>query len=226
MPDDLPQPALIVFAKSPISGCVKTRLMPELSAQQAAQVATVLIENTIRQAMHNWPGDISLCAWPDARHPLLQSLATAHQLSISVQCGVDLGERMLNALRLYTARGRPAAILGCDVPHCPGQQLRRAYYSLQHGRNIIGPSQDGGYYLIGLQQAHADIFDGIQWGGKEVMQQTLDAAHRCGVIFERLISLVDIDTYQDLKRVAERVPDLNRWLKQFTLSRNDKNVTK
>lgn len=213
MQDDLRRPTLILFAKSPICGRVKTRLMPELNAEQAAQVAAALIENTVRQATLNWPGPVSMSVWPDATHPVFESLVGKHDISISIQSDGDLGKKMLNALRVYTDRGSPAAILGCDVPHCPRQELLHAYHLLQHGRNVIGPSRDGGYYLIGLQRTCPEIFHNIDWGGVQVIQQTLDAANRCSLIFERLMRLVDVDTYWDLKLAAKSVPDLNYWIK-------------
>lgn len=215
MTGDLPQPALILFAKSPLSGRVKTRLMPELSADEAAQVAAVLVRTTVQQAAQNWPGPVSICVWPDHNHPLFASLAAQFLLTLSTQSNGDLGQKMFNALRMHTDQGLPAAILGCDVPQLPGGELRRAYELLQHGRNVIGPSRDGGYYLIGLQQTHPEVFKNVGWGGGGVMRQTMDAADRCGVHFHRLLEMVDVDSYQDLVIAAETVPELDYWVKKI-----------
>lgn len=212
MQDKLPQPVLILFAKSPICGRVKTRLMPELSARQAAQVAVAMIEVTARQAARCWPGPRCIYTWPEDHHPLFTSLARTHQFTVSIQSDGDLGDKMLNALRGYTDNGQPAAILGCDVPHLPGRELSRAYHILQQGGNLIGPSHDGGYYLIGLQRTHPGLFQGINWGGGEVMQQTLIAANRCGADLQLLTILTDIDTYEDLVLAAKIVPELQKWL--------------
>ena len=213
MPDELPQPVLILFAKSPVAGRAKTRLIPELSAEQAAQVAITLIEQTTLLAVRVWPGPVSLCTWPDTGHPVLKNLAREHQLSISVQSGADLGEKMFNALKVHTDQGQPAAILGCDVPHCPHSELSRAYDILRQGDNVIGPSRDGGYYLIGLTRPHPDVFHSIDWGSTKVLQQTLHAADRCGLKFKQLMALVDVDAYSDLQIVAKSVPRLRKWIK-------------
>ena len=77
-------PALILFAKSPVPGRVKTRLMSQLNAQQAARVATLLIEHTVRLAVNSWPGPIALHTWPDTNHEVLKSLSDTHGLQIKV----------------------------------------------------------------------------------------------------------------------------------------------
>ena len=213
MQDKAKQPTLILFAKSPVPGRVKTRLMPELDEQQAAQVATFLIEHTVQLALNNWQGPVALHAWPDPDHVVFKSLSATHDLVLASQSQGDLGEKMYNALRVVTDEGLPAAIMGCDVPHCPGRLLKDACDLLHGGRDIIGPTSDGGYYLIGLQHPHAEIFKDVSWGSNSVMQRTLAAGRNCGVHFTQLASLQDIDRFEDLKRVVGFLPDLRKWIK-------------
>ena len=208
-------PTLILFAKSPVPGRVKTRLMPELSAQQAADVATFLIKRTVQLAVSNWSGSIALHTYPDTEHEVFRDLSDTHGLRLAAQKQGDLGEKMCSAISELTERGIPAAVMGCDVPHCPGALLRKAHELLQQGRNIIGPTVDGGYYLIGLQQAWPEIFSGIRWGSDHVMQNTLEAAQRCGIRFTLLARLRDIDRFEDLKWVAKDIPELKLWANEI-----------
>lgn len=211
MPGDPAPPVLILFAKSPVPGRVKTRLMPELNASQAAEVATELIERTVRLAVENWPGRIKLQTWPDSGHALFKKLAVDHKLKLDIQGSGDLGAKMCAALGTFTDRGQPAAVMGSDVPHCPAENLRRAGKLLRQGKNIIGPSTDGGYYLIGLQRTLPEIFQGIQWGGQQVLSATLRTAEQHGIPFTRLRAVTDIDNFVDLQMLARKQPFFCRW---------------
>lgn len=213
MPDEAPGAVLILFAKAPVPGRVKTRLMPQLDAVQSAQVATALIEHTVAMAIENWPGPVTLQTWPDTEHVLFQRLSREYGIPVSTQSAGDLGRKLHGALHAYTVRGRAAAAMGCDVPHCPGHVLRRAYQHLQQGSaNVIGPSTDGGYYLIGLQQPAPALFRGIDWGADSVFKTTLELARSQGISFTRLQPLRDIDNFEDLKKVAVHAHFLNQWL--------------
>jgi len=207
------EPALILFAKAPIPGRVKTRLMPDLTVQEAADVAAALIEHTVRLATTNWPGPVTLQAWPDTGHRVFQAVAARHGLSLAAQIAGDLGQKMNAALSAFTDRGAPAAVLGCDVPHCPGEVLRQAYDWLKQGQNVIGPSADGGYYLIGLQHTQPELFRDIPWGGDQVMYATLAMAEEHGLHFNRLPNLIDIDNFSDLEQAALQTPILRAWIK-------------
>ena len=214
MPGNPSRPVLILFAKAPLPGQVKTRLLPELNPDEAAQVATELIEHTARLAEAFWPGPIVLCTWPDTDHPLFQELARTSSMTITEQESGDLGQKMNAALTPYTSVGTPAAVMGCDVPHCPADILRDAGNLLEQGRDVIGPSMDGGYYLIGLQRPLGRIFDSVDWGSNSALRTTLANALDCGVRFEHLPPLQDVDSYTDLVKVAEHFPDLRKWIKR------------
>lgn len=205
-------PTLILFAKSPVPGQVKTRLMPQLDARQAARVATLLIEHTVRLAVSNWSGPIALHTWPDTKHEVFKNLSATHGLRMVAQRQGDLGRKMYGSISELTEQGVPAAVMGCDVPHCPGDLLCEAHDLLRQGQNVIGPTIDGGYYLIGLQKVYPEIFKGIRWGGDHVLQNTLQAARGCGVHFTLLEPLRDIDRFEDLQCIAREMPDLQSLL--------------
>ncbi len=207
------QPELIIFAKQPLAGKVKTRLQPEYTPQEAAEIAALLVRATVELAAASWPGEIYLYGAPDAGHPLFEELAREFQLQLAPQGAGDLGARMQAALREGLARRRAAAILGCDVPHCSWATLDQANHWLAQGRNVLGPTEDGGYYFIGLGAPHAVLFEGIDWGTDRVLAQTLARAEQLGIEFEWLPCLRDIDTARDLRLVAQKYEPLRRFLK-------------
>ena len=206
------QPDLIIFAKKPIPGQVKTRLQPVYSPEQAADIASFLIRATVELAVGSWPGDIILAAWPDPDHGIFHELADRYRIRLEKQGEGDLGEKMRTALDAGIAREGAAAIMGCDVPYCRWDILDQANDWLVRGRNVIGPTEDGGYYFIGLHECSQQLFEGIQWGGREVFQSTLAQAGSLGMEFERLSKLRDLDTPEDLWLAAEEYEPLRRFL--------------
>lgn len=208
----MPQPALMIFAKQPLPGQAKTRLLPDYTPEQAAAIAEVLIRETVGLAVSSWPGEIYLCGAPDVDHPLFAELARDFRLQLLDQSGTDLGARMLAALRLGIERHGAAAVLGSDVPHCRWDMLDEANAHLAHGRNVLGPTEDGGYYLIGLQQPHESLFARMPWGGATVLEETLARAAAIGLEFEVLSRLRDIDTAADLWVIGRDYEPLMRFL--------------
>jgi len=206
------RPALIVFAKQPIPGAVKTRLQPDYTPQRAAAIATCLIRATVALAVSAWPGTVEVRAAPDAEHPLFREIARRFGVSLSAQGAGDLGARMLRAIEDGIERAGAAAVLGCDVPHCAREILIDAGAALARGANILGPAEDGGYYLIGLTVAHPALFADIAWGGPDVCATTLERARAIGVEFTLLPTLRDIDTAADLKSAAQQYPALREFL--------------
>ncbi len=206
-------PDLILFAKQPIPGQVKTRLHERFSPQTAARIATMMIEQTVRLAVSTWPGEVYLYATPDPDFPLFNRLADELHLHLHQQAADDdLGGRMLAALEDGIRRSGSAAVMGCDVPHCPPAVLEQAYECLARGGDVIGPSKDGGYYLIGLQQTRAELFQQIVWGSKKVLITTLSRAKQIGLEFAVLPVLRDLDTVDDLQAVAQTYAPLRHLL--------------
>jgi rSAM/selenodomain-associated transferase 1 len=205
-------PALLLFARQPVPGEVKTRLAAHCGPERAAQVAAQLIRATVQLAAAHWPGAIYLYGAPDAGHPLFHELAKEFPLRLATQTPGDLGSKMHAALSEGIAHHGAAAVLGCDVPHCPPPVLVEAYEQLVRGRNILGPAEDGGYYLLGLTAPCAALFQGIVFGSDTVRRYTLARAAQAGVSFELLPALRDIDTWDDLLGAAPRLPALAPFL--------------
>ena len=206
------QPELILFAKPPVAGQVKTRLQPEYSPERAAEITAYMIRATVELAVSAWPGDVALHAWPDVDHPLFHKLAREFHIRLAPQAGGDLGARMLNALREGMERRGCAAVMGCDVPHCGWDVLDQANGWLARGKNVLGPTEDGGYYFIGLQETRPELFENMPWSSKQVLATTLARAEGMGLEFEFLKKLRDIDTARDLWLIAQKYEPLKRFL--------------
>ncbi len=200
---------MILFTRTPLAGRIKTRLQPECSPKQAAEIASIMIEETVRIALARWPGPVELCVWPGAHHALFRRIASAFDLPVNLQTAGNLGDKMQNAM---TQAGFPCAVMGCDVPHCPPATLKQAFCALEAGECVVGPATDGGYYLLGLQQPAPELFEHIRWGEKSVLTDTLDRALDIGLTLDRLDTMNDVDSFHDLVEVAPLVPHLSRWL--------------
>ncbi len=206
------KPDLILFAKQPLPGQVKSRLQPQYTPTDAASIAAFLIRATVELAVSIWPGRVYLYASPNPDHALFHELEKTFRITLVEQTGGDLGAKMCNALRDGILRKGSAAVMGCDVPHCGRDVLDQAHRLLIEGKDVIGPTDDGGYYLIGSQRARPELFEGIEWGGDKVLAATLACGKKLGIEFELLPKLRDIDTAEDLHLVAERYKPLRQFL--------------
>jgi rSAM/selenodomain-associated transferase 1 len=213
--------AIGVMARAP-SSAGKTRLAPHLSPQRLAALRAALLADTLR-AIERLP-DVIIFFTPDEAEPEVASIA-GPAIRRVVQSAGDLGDRMLAAIRhLLDADGYDAALLvGSDIPLLSDDHLIGAIETLQaSGGLVLGPADDGGYYLIGMRQAHATLFEGIAWGSDSVLTDTLRAAERIGVEARLVRSAYDVDTLDDLRRLErdltsappDTCPSVRRWLRE------------
>ncbi len=210
--------SIILFAKAPVPGTVKTRLCPPLTHDEAAQVATNLLLESLQLVVENWAGRVVLAVTPDADHEVFKQLAEKYntgaandegksqKIEFILQRGEGLGERMLNALNDV---GYPAAVMGCDIPHCPPNIIKAAYAGLHGRRDYIGPTEDGGYYLLGLSEPRKYLFEGMAWGTESVLSNTLEKAEQNSLQLMQLPQLRDIDEYDDLIAVVDQFESLS-----------------
>lgn len=205
---------LLLFAKAPIPGRVKTRLQTDCSAEQAAEIAHLLLEASLRQACTHWPGEVVVSTWLDIDHPVLLSLCERFGVKLVEQCNGSLGDKMQDAFESY---GLPMAIMGCDAPHVTKATLTGMHSLLQQGKSAIAPSLDGGYYLIGLSEMLPSIFCDMPWGTSEVLGLTRERAIQAGLEIKELATLQDIDEWQDLVSELHLLPTIQRYLKRQNL---------
>jgi hypothetical protein len=213
--------AVGVIARAP-SSIGKTRLAPHLSPDRLRALRAALLADTLR-AVEGLPG-VFIFFTPDEAEPEIAALAGS-ALPRVPQCSGDLGARMLGALRyLLEDRKFDAAILiGSDIPLLTANHLREAAGALQAaGGLVLGPADDGGYYLIGMTQPQAALFDGIAWGSESVLTETLRTAERIGVQARLMRAAYDVDTIDDLLRLerdlgsapADVSPAVRLWLSE------------
>jgi len=164
---------LIIFAKSPIPGKVKTRLTPHITPTKAAELYEAFIADTISTALKLECERITV-----AYSPIYAEMTFQRLCGLSVgylpQKGHNLGERMKNAFKHSFDKGfKRTVIIGTDSPTIPLSYIRKAFDVLKEVSVTIGPTLDGGYYLIGLSEQNDAIFDGVDWSTSNVFSQTL-----------------------------------------------------
>jgi rSAM/selenodomain-associated transferase 1 len=200
-----PAPAntdLIVFAKAPVAGLVKTRLQPALGAAGAAALAERLLEHAIAVGIAAAFAEVELCASPDASHPTFLRLARRHpDLHLSMQGEGDLGARMHRALARRLPRCERVLLIGTDAPALDAAMLHAAAQALADHDAVFVPALDGGYALVGLARPRPELFAGIAWSTPVVMEQTRERARAAGLRWLELPPVPDIDEPADLVHV-------------------------
>jgi len=193
-PTNTPLPLIVVYAKAPVPGRVKTRL--EADPARAAELHSAFVRETLTMlsALHG-EADIEIstdeatAAWSDFR------------LARSLQSPGDLGQRMLVSLSRALDQGRPQVmILGSDSPGLPPEHIRTLLRS--RAEVAIGPAEDGGFYAIACREIAPTMFEGIRWSTADTLQDALRALQRCGLTFEVGPPWFDVDTPRDLERLG------------------------
>ncbi|MSQ52227.1 MAG: glycosyltransferase [Betaproteobacteria bacterium] len=191
----------MVFARAPVPGQCKTRLIPALGAQGAAELHGKLVRRALAAVCEAMPAAVELWCAPDASHPFFAACARDFPISLQSQIGGDLGDRMHNAFEYALGRHDKALLIGSDVPGIDSDYLRAAAAALDAAPAVFGPAEDGGYVLVGLKQPSKEIFDNIDWGGPRVMAQTRDRLIGRGWQAVELATRWDLDRPEDLTRL-------------------------
>jgi uncharacterized protein len=194
--------ALLIFAKQPVPGRVKTRLSPPLLPEEATELYGCMLGDVLATAASLQ--DVQKYLFYDGGEEALEYFrARFPGMTCVPQRGKELGERMAEALREVFSRGNGAAvIIGSDSPDLPRAFIEDAFGRLEQGEKgaVIGPSEDGGYYLIGMATLHRQLFQDIPWSSAHVMDETLKMAGEAGIGVSLLPLWRDVDTAADLGR--------------------------
>lgn len=190
--------ALILFAKAPVAGLAKTRLIPALGAAGAAALAERLLMHAAACAVAAEVGPVEICTTPDAHHPAFARLQQSLGVSLTTQGEGDLGERMNRALTRSLALGGAALLMGTDIPALDAALLREAAQKLTEHDAVFVPTHDGGYALVGLRQPAPSLFSGMTWSTPAVMATTRERARAAGLRWAELPAVADIDLPDDL----------------------------
>jgi rSAM/selenodomain-associated transferase 1 len=193
--------SLLVFAKVPRPGAVKTRLTPALTPEEAARVYTAFLRDTLRQVVQLEVDDMRLYLAPPLPDDEIDDVPAA--VSVHEQTGDGMGARMHRALRETLRDGADRAVLmGSDHPTLPSSFLRQAFRSLEEARSLcVGPTEDGGFYLLGMSTVYPQLFDGMSYSHSEVFADTLTRAQQTDAEVTVLPEWYDVDTPQDLDRM-------------------------
>jgi uncharacterized protein len=181
---------IIVFARAPVPGEAKTRLIPRLGAWRAAQLHARLTLRALRTARM---ADDEVELHGTRRHSFFRTLNVPFRL----QRGKDLGERMYRAL---SKARKPAILIGTDCPVLAPADLRRAARWLRGGADmVLAPAEDGGYALVGVRHPRKEFFEHIAWGAPQVYAETLKRLR--GYRWRALRTLWDVDRPEDIDRL-------------------------
>jgi uncharacterized protein len=189
---------LIQFAKSPVPGRVKTRMLSAMDAQQACDLHIKLLQWTCRILCRAGLGSVELQVAGAIDSPAIQACREFGLDAIGSQCGTDLGERMYRAIDEGLSRYRKVILVGSDCPALDSAYLQEASAALDSNQVVIGPAEDGGYVLIGATVISAALFRGIVWGQDRVFADTARVLDGAGWCWQRLSVLSDIDRPADL----------------------------
>ncbi|MEJ2093487.1 MAG: TIGR04282 family arsenosugar biosynthesis glycosyltransferase [Syntrophobacterales bacterium] len=198
------RPVLIIFAKEPRPGQVKTRLCPPLSPQAAARLYGQFLEDVLEEMAGLPQLPVAVAYAPEAARPFFQNLV-APDAPLVAQAGEDLGERLRQAFAWGFAQGAASVLIrNSDSPDLPGSLVLEAKEFLAGGRAqvVLGPCPDGGYYLVGLKTPQPRLFQDINWSSSSVLADTLAQAGRLGLKVHLLPSWLDIDTIADLQALV------------------------
>ena len=196
----LPQQCLIIFSRYPEAGKTKTRMIPTLGAQGAANLQRRMTEHTLAQAkeLQDLMAVTVEVHFAGGNKSLMEEWLGMDTVC-KPQASGDLGTRMASAFNNAFAAGMERVVMiGIDCPDIDGKLLQEAFNQLQNHDLVLGEAEDGGYYLIGLSSYQKELFTGISWGTSEVFRQTRDIAEKLNLSTAYLKVLNDVDRPEDL----------------------------
>ena len=196
-----PSAHILIFAKAPIPGQVKTRLVPLLGAAAAARLHHALVAQTVQRVQASALAPLQLWCAPSTEVPLFDELKQNVGLELYAQRGADLGARMLHAFTFALQSAEMAVVIGTDWPALDPEMIATALQRLQHGDDaVLGPAEDGGYVLLGLRRVDARLFTDIAWGSAQVLEQTRERLRQLQWQWSELATSWDLDRPEDFKR--------------------------
>jgi rSAM/selenodomain-associated transferase 1 len=199
------RPTIIVFTREPVPGSSKTRLAARIGPRNAAALTDAFTRDALAKVRElGLPLVIAASATGTLQdNHYFRSLARRFDAALVDQEQGHLGVRMARVLTAFAPTG--ALLVGTDTPSLPSSVLRRAVTLIQHNHVVLGPSLDGGYYLVGIRGVVPDMFRGIRWGGPRVLQRTIARLIRLGIRPALAPAWYDVDRWGDLMVLAEQL---------------------
>ena len=202
---------LVVFARTPELGKVKTRLCPPLSSQQALILHTALVEDTLENASSLNRSTKKLILFSKPLSAPSRLIAVPADWDQGIQPPGNLGVRISSVIKSHLAISDcKLVIIGSDSPTLPYNLIQEAFEILNHSEIVLGPTEDGGYYLVGCSRWIPGMFMNIAWGTELVFNQTKKALDSEGIQYDVLPRWYDVDRYDDLVRLQKEIRHLER----------------
>ena len=196
-----PAGKILVFAREPVAGHVKTRLARSIGDQAAVQFHQEIVTKTVDMAANSGLAELELHVSGNMEHPFFRFLADQYSMRICLQEGNDLGEKMFYALKKALDHASYCILIGTDCPVMTADYLKQAFHILEKGMDaVIGPAEDGGYVLIGASRIDISWFNNIDWGSQHVLAQSRQRLTANNARYEELQQLCDVDHIDDLHR--------------------------
>ena len=200
---------LVVFAKAPLAGFAKTRLIPALGPEGAATLARHMLSHTLQQALAAGAQAVELCMSPAPSDPAWDGIALPPAVERTAQGEGDLGARMCRAVeRALTLHQGPVLLMGTDCPALSARVIAEAARQLEHHDAVLLPASDGGYVLIGLRQPDASLFTHMAWSTPVVAAETLRRMASLRLRVWHGPVLHDIDEPRDLDHLPAALKEL------------------
>lgn len=208
------------MAKVPEAGKVKTRLQPFLSAEKCAEFAENLLHDAIEKASRS-RSQLIIAYSPTGQSKFFNQFSK-YDFILTPQKGADLGEKMFNALDFAFRQNIDSVLMiGTDSPTFPAKFIESAFGFVENSDVVLGESEDGGYYLIGLKKLKKEIFENVEWSSEKTFQQTVENIEKCGLRLSFLPKWFDVDLPEDFERLKKDLtenpysaPFTAKWLKE------------
>ncbi len=196
--------AIILFTRVPIPGKTKTRLMPYFTGQQCARLHTCILKD-LRKECEKTDADCRVYFTPQDQGAVLKKIL-GEKMAYFPQQGETLGEKMQRALEETLECGYESCLLfGTDIPELRGEDFAHAFRILENRDVVFGPSEDGGYYLVGMNRIHKEVFENQTYGHDSVLKNTLSHLEHCKLSWGQIRKLSDLDEKEDVARFRERM---------------------
>ncbi len=199
---------LCLFVKAPFLGKVKTRLQPHVNTEDSMALYMAMVQDLIEKLKTSPKLDLIVWYWPLDGEKSLQAMV-GDRIDLQPQQGSDLGNRMHYAFMWAKEKEyEKTIIVGSDIPELKLDAVQEAFHLLDGSDAVIGPSPDGGYYLIGLKEPRPSLFQNMIWSTPSVLEITIQKFQTARVKYKLLQSLEDIDTYGDIVQLYQRWQNL------------------
>ena len=193
-----PHARLLLLTKAPDPGQVKTRLIPLLGEVAAAELYSQLVHNSLELCSRVALCPVDIWCSPSSEHPFFQQCKDRYQVALHSQTPGDLGLRMSQAIQATLAEADCVVLIGADCPALGTSDLESAFNALNTGSDVvIGPAEDGGYYLIGMRRHQPSLFADMPWSTPAVLSVTEDRILRQKLRLHTLPLRKDLDTPED-----------------------------